>query len=230
MTGRHSIRQIPAWRPRSEPSTDLHAVLLEGISNARRRRYLSPTDDEKLDGEIRNVGANKSRLVSALTVHHAWQRAHDRLELLNEFRDTERFGTDLRRFCQNDLLPLLDLVDQELALFAIEATAAAESAAGGVEPIDSVASAPTFPKGNARKSDFQSLKEHLEALRPLGDMTRDQARGKGGADFDGMRVLFDDAFYRIDERTLSDVLRCRERVSNVERLLGVLATGLHQAS
>ena len=210
---------------------DLHTNLLNGLSDARQKRYLNPTDDQKLAEEISKVGANKSRLVAALTSHHAWQGAHDTLENLGEFRETDRFDTSLRRFCQNDLPSLLDLVDRELSTAAIEAPgdAGRETAGAGARSADAP-SAPESQTANSRTSDLQHLREHLEALKRIGDLPRDGARGKGGPDYDSMRVLFDDAFYRIDKRTLEDVLRSRERVSGVERLLEVLATGFHQTA
>jgi hypothetical protein len=211
----------------------LHARLLEGISEARRKRYLSRSEDEKLDEEIRRIGANKSRLASALARHHAWQEAHEKLEVLGDFRETDRFDTALWRSSQTDLSELLDLVLRELSTAVpddandTEGLDAANKQAAPPSPSPSM---PLVDAARTEESDFRRLAEHLEALKPLGNMPREEARGKGASIFDQMRVIFNDAFYDVNKRTLRDVLRAKRRVEDFEQLLQVLANANHQAT
>jgi hypothetical protein len=195
---------------------ELHAALLEAVSEARRQRQLRPTDDQQLDDELRKVGANKSRLASALATHHAWQEAHNELEKLHAFRETNRFEKELRRFSRTGVATLLDLVERELSTASSDSTGvtgppggpdAAVGRHGGPDSHSNVS--------DAHAADLGGLREQLEALR----------QGKGVEAFDLMRVHFDDAFYWIDKRTLRDVERSRQRVIAFEKLLEVLARG-----
>jgi hypothetical protein len=200
-----------------------HATLLEQLGDAADRWGLGAAEHAALDEEVRRIAINKDRIARALASHHDWQRAHDALEVLQGFRETNLFDKRLTRFVQADRATLSRLVAGELSALDVYPTAAADHGTGPAAAAPAVTeTAPGAIDLNVDdfRSDLQRLAALLEALAERPDS---QA-------FDQMRSRFDDSFYRVDKRTLTEVERASARVTEFERLLEGLAASSKKAA
>lgn len=186
-----------------------YRALLDDLKRARQHRTLGSADQQRLDDELDRVEANRLRVKASLTSHHSWQEAHDKLEELDSFREGDEFERKLNHYRGIPLAKLLRLVDEELG----QADAHQAGSAASQHPLVAAAAQRASPTFDAFVNDLRHLKESLEALR----------QGSGVVAFDKMRKPFDDAFYYIDKRTLSEVERAQERVVNLEDWLNGLA-------
>jgi len=197
---------------------ELYAVLLERVNEAGGQRQLSPTDDQRLKDELQRLRAFKSRLALALETHHKWQEAHDELEVVDGFRETNQFEKKLGHFRMTQVANLLDLVDAELLPTGLGETEMAESAhltalpasRSGVELSSSVS--------YCRNVDTDYLQRFRQQLQALCEGNRVEV-------FDRMRSPFDDAFYCVDKCTLDEVEEAMKRVVAIESVLDLLAKG-----
>ena len=132
------------------------------------------------------------------------------MDELDSFRETSLFEKKLNHYRETSLAEAAFLVDKELEQTDAHQAGSAETGQATLPrpPTGSTARSP----GSSRVADgvfvddLRRLKERLEALR----------QGDGVVAFDEMRKPFDDAFYYVDKRTLSEVERrsgagCRPR-------------------
>lgn len=188
--------------------------LLEDLKRARQQQKLGPTDKQRLEDELERIDANRSRVKESLISHHSWQEAHNKLNELDSFRESGDFEKKLNHYRGTPLAKLRSLVDQELERAKVPEAGAAESQPSEVAAA-SQSGTPNTPGLDpvAFVNDLRQLRGALETLR----------QGDGSEAFDGMRRLFDDAFFNVDTRTLNEVERARERVRRLEQWLNELA-------
>ncbi len=197
--------------------------LLEDLKSARQQKRLEAGDQERLDKELEIVDANRSLLKKALTTHHDWQSAHDKLVELDSFRELESFERKLNYYRDAPLVTLLGLVDTEIKEFDEIQTSSAALAADAIaavsqqspEQVNSVQSVES-----AFLRDLQELKSSLETLRQRNDVMV----------FDEMRGPFDDAFYFVDKRTFLEVERANQRAYTLQRWLDELAASQRETA
>jgi len=191
-----------------------YSALLASLQDARQQRNLSPSDQHRLDEELAIVNSNRLRVRDSLGIHHSWQEAHDELHHLDSLRESVQFQKELNRYGRGTALTtLLDLVETEAR--AAEAGQVDSTESGQTEVAAAARSSPPISSAasdsanGALAKDLRSLKECLEAIR----------QGNGAVAFDRMRKTFDDAFYRIDKRTLNEVDGAWRRAVALEQWL-----------
>jgi Domain of unknown function (DUF4062) len=197
---------------------NLHTRLLEQIGRTPERWALSPAEEKTLASEIQRIAVNENRLANALTAHHDWQRAHDRLDVLQGFRETNRFERKLQAFINTDRKTLLQLVKQELDTLASGGTGNIQASQATDERAASFAILSTAPHFG---HDNDDLRADLQRLNDLLDTIGERIDAEA---FDRLRARFDDAFYRIDKSTKAEVARAQDRVVGFEHFLRELAT------
>lgn len=189
-----------------------YPILLEDLKRARQQQKLSSSDQQRLDDELKNVDDNRSHVKKFLTSHHAWQEAHDKLEELDSFREGNEFERKLKHYRGTPLAKLLRLVEEELKELASNSVTEAAVIVAASQ------GAPLQESNLQSRSDIfalnlKQLKESLESL----------CQGAGADVYDNVRKFFDDAFYYIDKRTLSEVERAHERAVELLKWLDKLA-------
>jgi hypothetical protein len=198
--------------------------LLESLKNARQQKILSPRDRQRLDGELKKVDTNRSRVKNSLTTHHRWQENHDKLHELDSFHETNLFDRKLKHYRENWLPKLLAVVDKELEHADANNAGSAKSEPEAVAAVGQQNSPPSL-QGSLHEcsifvhDDLRRLREWVEALLRRDDMVAFDA-----AAFDKLRKLFDNAFYCIDKRTLEVVNKAGERVVDLQRWLDELVS------
>jgi hypothetical protein len=205
-----------SMRAQERALDELYAVFLERVNEAQGRRHPSPPDDQRLKDELHRLRAFKSQLALALETHHKWQEAHDQLEVVDGFRETNQFEKKLGHFRMTQAATLLGLVDVELLPTGLGEGEIAETPQRTALPASRSGvelSSPVSYCSNGDTDYLERFRQHIQAL----------CEGSGVEVFDRMRRPFDDAFYFVDKRTLEKVERARERVVAVESLLDVLA-------
>jgi len=82
----------------------LHSALQTEISKARSDKGLSTAESATLDEEIGKVSQNAEDLAKTLGTHANWQTMHDKIESLQEHRDTDKYVNKLLpNFFNNEL-------------------------------------------------------------------------------------------------------------------------------
>jgi Domain of unknown function (DUF4062) len=178
-----AFREADARMQKETEALDkLRENLIAKVKEARRQRPLTVSEDEHLDKWLNQVGVMLDELDIAINTHHEWQEAHERIEYLEDFRETKSFPNRLRSFCDNYVVKLKRMITQELEV--------AETI--GVNDVSI----------RVRSPNVLELRDRIERLNA----------SKGEDHFDEVRKPFDSVFYDIDKRTLSEVKGAREKV------------------
>jgi len=93
---------------------DHYLMLRDALNRGRQTMALGPADQARLDEELETLSSHRARIRNTLEMHHAWQEAHDKLEEVAGFRDSESFERKLRQYRGVALTKLLGLLDKEL--------------------------------------------------------------------------------------------------------------------
>jgi hypothetical protein len=195
---------------------ELYKALRDSLARARQEAGLSPLDQQRLDEELETVDVRRSSVKDTLTLHHRWQEAHDKLEEVNGFREWDNFERKLKHYRGAALRKVLAMVDEELALASPRAGRTVESSEAAKKAQDASVTATAddrFVEG------LRKLRTTLMALETDASVQR----------FDEMRKPFDDAFYAVDQRTLAEVVRARERADTLQEWVDGLATAQREA-
>jgi Domain of unknown function (DUF4062) len=166
----------------TEALDKLRENLIAKVKEARRQHPLTVSEDEQLDKWLNQVGVMLDELDTAINTHHEWQEVHERIEYLEDFRETKSFPNRLRSFCDNYVVKLKRMITQELEV----------AEAIGDHDV-------SF---RVRSPNVLELRERIGRL----DVSKDEDH------FDEVRKPFDSVFYDIDKRTLSEVKGAREKV------------------
>lgn len=103
-----------AMQSQTDIFDQLHAVLLAKITAARMAQRLSAEEQQTLDEELHKFQENAERLKNSLKTHSRWQKLHDEIEMLQGYRDTQRYSVKLRSFFDQRLQSMLGLVEDTL--------------------------------------------------------------------------------------------------------------------
>ncbi|HMF97388.1 MAG TPA: DUF4062 domain-containing protein [Vicinamibacterales bacterium] len=201
-----------ADRSMSREEADLredYQTLRERLNHGRVEAALTPAENQRLDEELEILDSHRLRVKDTLTIHHSWQEAHDKLEEVNGFRDADSFERKLKHYQGPPLKKLLTLVDQEITRVADAPGGAVTDAFAASVDVDALQGTATAVTDPPFVKCLRSLRAALTILQT----------GTTLHAFDEMRRWFDDAFYIVDQWTLKEVERARERVVNLETWL-----------
>lgn len=170
-----------------------HGQLADKGKDALYSVALKPAERDLLSDEINQSKRLHDRLQRVLAQHNAWQRVHDSLHRVDQWREPEQDDDEPERASfDTRIMPVID---------------------GAKDILDLMASAAQLVEDNERDADWSALiatvQRNLALLLKHPDKTA----------YDAMRKAFDDLFFGVDSETLKTVEESEQRSTALEEKL-----------